>query len=267
MWRETREEHDQRLKAVFDQYVKVNLKLNANKCKFLLRELPRIGHVISFQQLKPDPAKVSAIKAFKEPSSKEELQRLLGMVSYLAKFCENLSPLTKLLRDLLKSDVEWVWDSSSPLILQSVKELVSSAPVLRIFDPKLPVTVSVGASPYGLGAVLLQAGQPIEFASRSLTDTQRRYAQIEKELLAVQFGMTHFHHYVYGNQVRVETDHKPLVGLVDKPIGLCSPRIQRMRLQLQVYSYQLLYKPRKRLFLADTLSRAPDTQEYATDQS
>ena len=131
----------------------------------------------------------------------------------------------------------------------------------------MPVTVSVDASPYGLGAVLLQDGQPIEFASWSLTDTQRRYAQIEKELLVVQFGMTHFHHYVYGNQVTVETDHKPLVGLVDKPIGLCSPRIQRMRLQLQVYSNQLLYKPGKELYLADTLSRAPENREYETDQS
>ena len=115
-----------------------------------------------------------------------------------------------------------LWDSSSALILQSVNELVSSAPVLRLFDLKLPVTVSFDASPYSLGAVLLQNGQPIEFASRSLTDTQRRYAQIKKELLAVQFGMTHFHHYVCGNQVTLETDVKPLVGLVDKPLG-CVP--------------------------------------------
>ena len=92
MWRETREEHDQRLKAVFDQCVKVNLKLNANKCKFLIPELPWINHVISFQQLKPNLAKVSTIKAFKKPISKEELQRLLGMLNYLAKFWEHLSP-------------------------------------------------------------------------------------------------------------------------------------------------------------------------------
>ncbi len=74
MWGETRAEHGQCLKAVFDRCVKVILKLakNAKKYKFLLPQLPWIGHVISFQQLKPDPAKVSAIKAFKEPSSKEE---------------------------------------------------------------------------------------------------------------------------------------------------------------------------------------------------
>ena len=98
----------------------MNLKHTANKCKFLIPELPWINHVISFQQLKPNLAKVSTIKAFKKPISKEELQRLLGMLNYLAKFCEHLSPLTKPLRDLLKSDVEWVlWDTSSALICQS----------------------------------------------------------------------------------------------------------------------------------------------------
>jgi hypothetical protein len=178
-----------------------------------------------------------------------------------------LSSTAKPLRDLLKHDVEWVWDAASMQTFQAVKDLVISAPTLKLFDPAAPVTVSVDASPFGLGAVLLQDGQPVEFASRTLTETQRRYAQIEKELLAVQFGMQHFHHYVYGSHVLVETDHKPLIGLVDKPIGLCTPRIQRMRLQLQVYSYQLCYKPGKELYIADTLSRAPDPREYSGDQS
>lgn len=77
--------------------------------------------------------------------------------------------------------------------------------------------------------------------------------------------MTHFHHYLYGNQVREKTYHKPLVGLVDKPIELCSSRIRRIWFQLKIYSYQLLYAPGKELYLADTLSRASDTQKYATD--
>ncbi len=109
------------------------------------------------------------------------------MVNYLSKFCEHFSSLAKPLRDLLKSDVEWAWDSSSASVFQSIKELVGSAPVLRLFDPKLPVTASVNASHYGLGAILLQESQPVEFASRTFAETHRRYAQIEKELLAVQF--------------------------------------------------------------------------------
>lgn len=118
-----------------------------------------------------------------------------------------------------------MWGSTSALIFQSFTELVGSAPILRVFDPKLPVTVSVDASPYGIGAVLVQRGQPVEFTSRTLTENQCHYAQIEKELLAVQFGMRHFHHYVFGNQAALETDHKPLVGIVNKPIGLSPPRL------------------------------------------
>jgi hypothetical protein len=74
---------------------------------------------------------------------------------------------------------------------------------IKLFDPAAPVTVSVDASPFGLEAVMLQDGQAVEFASRTLTETQRRYAQIERELLVVQFGMQHFHHYVHGSQVLV----------------------------------------------------------------
>jgi hypothetical protein len=115
------------------------------------------------------------------------------MVNYLAKFCEHLSSVTKPLHDLLKHDVGWIWDAASAKIFQAVKDLVLSAPTLKLFDPAAPVSVSVDASPFGLGAVLLEARQPVEFASWALTETQRRYAQIEKELLAVQFGMQHFH--------------------------------------------------------------------------
>ncbi len=84
---------------------------------------------------------------------------------------------------LLKSDVEWQWDANSDQIFIKVKETISALPLLRLFDSTLPVLVSVDASPVGVGAVLLNGGQPIEFALRTLTDTQQRYAQIEKELL------------------------------------------------------------------------------------
>ena len=123
------------------------------------------------------------------------------------------------------------------------------------------------ASPLGVGAVLLQNGQPIEFASRTLTETQRRYAQIEKELLAVLFGLQRFHQYVYGQTVIGETDHKPLLGIVNKAIALCSPRIQRMRLLLQMYEFQLVYKPGKELHIADALSRAPEVRQFVDDSS
>ena len=127
------------------------------------------------------------------------------------------------------------------------------------------MVVSVDASPFGVGAALLQNNQPVAFASMTLTDTQKRYCQIEKETLAIQFGLEAFRQYVYGNCVTVESEHKPLLGLLEKPIASCTPRIQRMRLQLMRFEFRLVYKPGKELFIADTLSRAPSSRVYETD--
>ena len=107
------------------------------------------------------------------------------------------------------------------------------------------MVVSVDASPVGIGAVLLQDGQPVAFSSTSLTETQKRYCQIEKELLAAQFGLLRFSQYVYGQKVIVESDHKRLVGLLDRPVAVCSPKIQRIRRQHQQFNFRLGYKPGK----------------------
>ena len=86
---------------------------------------------------------------------------------------------------------------------------MTAAPVLRYFDPAVPLTLQCDASQDGLGAVLLQNGQPIAYASRCLTKTEENYAQIEKELLAIVFGIRRFHQYTFGREVTVQTDHKP----------------------------------------------------------
>lgn len=187
------------------------------------------------------------------------------MVTYLDKFCKNLATVTRPLRDLLKESSAWVWEEPQKQAMERLKSTMSSLPVLRLFDMSRPVVVSVDASPVGIGAVLMQDGQPVAYSSTTLTPTQKRYCQIEKELLAVQFGLLRFRQYVYGQEVVVESDHKPLIGLIDKPIASCTPRIQRMRLQLQRFSITLVYKPGKELFIADTLSRAPSSREFVDD--
>ena len=261
----TKEELLFNLRQVFLRCRLHNLKLQLKKCRFFRQELPWLGHVIGQGTLKPDPTKIEAIVDMPSPSCPADLIRLLGMVTYLDKFCKGLADLTRPLRALLKTDVAWVWEQPHSEALEKLKMALSSLPVLRLFDPSRPVVVSVDASSVGIGAVLLQEGQPIAYSSTSLTETQKRYFQIEKELLAVQFGLLRFQQYVYGQSVIVETDHKPLVGLLDKPIASSSPRIQRLRLQLQRFDFQLLYKPGKELFIADTLSRAPSTRLFQDD--
>jgi hypothetical protein len=256
---------DFNLRNVFMRCREHNLKLNLKKCKFFLQQLPWLGHVIGHGTLRPDPEKVDAIVNMPDPTDKVGLQRLLGMVTYLDKFCQGLATLTRPLRDILKKDSAWCWEAQQQKAMAELKSTLSSLPVLRLFDVSKPVLVSVDASPVGLGAVLMQEGQPVAFSSTTLTPTQRRYCQIEKELLAVQFGLLRFRQYVYGQHAVVETDHKPLVGLLDKPIASCSPRIQRMRLQLQRFDFSLVYKPGRELFIADTLSRAPSPRLFNDD--
>jgi hypothetical protein len=262
---ETKAELELNLRRVLLRCREKNLKLQLKKCRFFLQQLPWLGHVIGHGTLRPDPEKVDAIVNMPDPTDKQSLQRLLGMVTYLDKFCKDLATLTRPLRDILKKEAAWCWDEQQRKAMTNLKTVLSSLPVLRLFDVSKPVLVSVDASPVGLGAVLVQDGQPVAFSSTTLTATQRRYCQIEKELLAIQFGLLRFRQYVYGQRVIVESDHKPLVGLLDKPIAACSPRIQRMRLQLQRFDFQVVYKPGKELFIADTLSRAPSPHLYDDD--
>ena len=167
------------------------------------------------------------------PEDVAAIQRLLGLAQYLSKFLPHLSDITKPLRELTQKDTEWVWDQTQQRALEVLKKAVSSTPVLRYYNLQEEVTLQCDASQSGLGAALLQNGQPVAYASRALTPTETRYAQIEKELLAIVFACNHFESYIYGREViQVETDHQPLVSIVLKPLNSAPSRLQRMLLRL-----------------------------------
>ena len=136
--------------------------------------------------------------------------------------------------------------------------------MLRFYDPKKPIKLSADASKNGLGAVLLQQYQnawaPVAYASRAMTTAEMRYAQIEKEPLAITYACERFHQYIYGQQVEVETDHKPLTPLFTKPLCDCPLRVQRMLIRVQRYDLKVSYTPGKYMYMytTDTLSRAVD---------
>lgn len=249
-------EHCILLRRTLENARKANLKFNIEKTQLALTSVNYLGHIMSNKGIKPDPRKIKAINEFAEPKCREDLQRFLGMVTYLAKFTPHLSNLTHSMRQLLKKDSDWLWDANTEKDFQNLKQEITQAPCLQYFDDSKPVTVSVDASKNGLGAVLLQEGKPVAFGSAALTETQQRYAQIEKELLAVIYGLEHFNYYTYGRKVIVQTDHKPLLGLSSKHYDMISPRLQRLLLRLNRYDIQLVYIPGKHLLIADALSRA-----------
>ena len=130
---------------------------------------------------------------------------------------------------------------------ESLKGLVTQAPVLTYFNPDKPVRISVDASSKGMGAVLLQEEHPVAYASRALTNTQRNYAQIEKEMLAIVFGCTKFHDFIFGiPNVEIETDHKPLETILKKPLHQAPARLQKMIMAIQKIFHQSKISSRKR---------------------
>ncbi|UYV75260.1 K02A2.6-like [Cordylochernes scorpioides] len=244
-----------RTRAVLQRLKENGIKLNRDKCKFQLQEVQFLGHNVTTEGIKIDPEKVRAIGEIKSPSNKQELQRLLGMVQYLSRFIPNLAEKTKNMRLLLKKDTPWLWDESLDCDLLEIKTLLRTAPTLKFFNPNGNLTLSVDASSYALGAVLLQNGKPIAYASSALNSTQQNYAQIEKEALAIKFGCDKFHQLIYGKTVDVETDHRPLETIFKKPLSKAPPRLQRIFLQIQQYDLRIKYKKGKELLTADLLSR------------
>jgi hypothetical protein len=175
------------------------------------------------------------------PTGKKELQEFLGFVTYLSPFIENLADKSAVLRDLLKKDVPFLWEDHHQRCFDTLKEVVTKESTLQYFDTNVTPVLQTDASLKGLGAALLQKEKPIAYASKSLADAEKRYACIERELLAIVFGVQRFHTYLYGRRFKVLTDHKPLVMILAKPLTSAPPRLQRMMLKLQGYQFDIEY--------------------------
>ena len=201
------------------------------------------------------------------PEDVSSLRRFLGMVNQLMKFCPNLAERTQPLRDLLKKNNAWAWGRGQQEAFDDLKTELGSDNVLSLYSPEKETVVSADASSFGLGAVLEQrqpSGElrPVAYASRSMTDTERRYAQIEKEALATTWALERWSDLLIGMKFKVETDHKPLVPLfTTKLIDELPVRIQRFRMRLMRYDFGVEHVPGNALYTADTLSRCPVEQE------
>lgn len=250
-------DHDQSLMAFLQRCEAQGVVLNTEKFTLRQKEVPFIGHIATDEGLRVDPSKVRAIIEMPAPTDKAGVQRLLGLAQYLSKFLPHLSDITKPLRELTQNDVVWLWESPQQTALDTLKKAVTTTPVLRYYNLKEEVTIQCDASQSGLGAALTQNGQPVAYASRALTPAETRYAQIEKEMLAIVFACNKFEAYIFGrDMVTIETDHKPLENIALKPLHSAPKRLQRMLMQTQKYNLRINYKKGKEMFLADTLSRA-----------
>ena len=253
---EARADHDRKLEALLQRCREHGIALNRNKLKLRIPEVSFMGHIFSNEGLKIDPDKAKAVLDMPSPEDVEGVQRLNGFVNYLAKFLPKLADHMEPIRRLTRQETEFVWSEEQEKAFTEIKKLVTTAPVLSYYDPKADLEIQCDASQKGLGAALLQKGKPIAYASRALTDTEQRYAQIEKEMLAIVFALEKFNQYTYGRHVKIQSDHKPLESILKKSLACAPRRLQGMMLRLQKYDYEVRYERGKDLHLADTLSRA-----------
>ena len=237
--------HDQNVIRLLERAKQVNLKLNKNKVKLRQAEVNFMGHVISKDGLKPDPEKVSAIKNMPKPTSKAEEQTLLGFINYLSKFLPKLSDVSAPLRKLTVSQTKFTYAKQHDEAFATIQQLVIQHPVLKFNNIEKKVTIQTNAGDKGLGAVLLQSGLSVAFASRTLSPTEKNYATIRKECLAIVFACERFNQYLARREnISVETDHKPLESnfkkfLLSAPCMIKSSNAQSvMNFKLRIRSFQ-----------------------------
>ena len=190
----TEAEHLHNLQEVLNRLEQAGMCLKKDKCAFLLPQVEYLGHQISQKGLHPTKEKVRAIVEAPAPKNITQLKSFLGMLNYYSKFLPNLSTLLAPLYKLLHKNMSWQWGKAQQEAFCKAKELLVSSPVLVHFDPAKPLGLSCDASPYGIGAVLshkLADGteHPVVYASRSLSPAELNYAQLDKEGLAIIFGV------------------------------------------------------------------------------
>lgn len=256
----TMQEHDMALQKVLEALKAYDVVLNSMKCVFRATEIIFLGHKLSANGIEPTEEKMIAIKSCRAPQSKEEVRSFLGLVNYVGRFIPDCATVTFHLRQLTRDKVPFSWTKEHETSFQYLKDLMSSLETLGYFNNDHRTRVIADASPVGLGAVLVQfEGKSdenpniISYASKSLTDTEMRYCQTEKEALALVWSVERFSVYLIGRVFELETDHKPLEAIF-KPTSKPCARIERWVLRLQAFEYTVVYRKGKSN-IADPLSR------------
>ena len=165
---------------------------NKDKLQFKRTEVHFFGHTWNPQGVKADNSKVAAIQSIQAPKDVKSLKSFLGLVNYPTRYSARLATIMAPLRELTKKEVAYVWVPEHDRAFAAVKQEVSTLGVLRYFDPKAEPVIQTDASLKGLGAVLLQQGQPVCYASKALTETEQRYSSIEREALGLVWGLENF---------------------------------------------------------------------------
>lgn len=246
----TDREHLERLRVVLSTLHKYNVRINLEKSKFFTSEVQYCGYVLRGNTIKKQPSKMEAIQGMPRPRNVHDVRVFLGMVNYYNRFIKNLSEILKPLNALLHKNSKFNWTIKQENAFKKAKKAFTDDQVLVEFNPKLPLVLTMDASPYRVGAVLSHTypdgtERVLQYASQTLSQTQQKYTQIDKEASCIIFGLKKFYQYLYGNKFSLITDHRPLVHIFgeNKRLSVYSAmRMQHYAIFLQGFNYSIRYR-------------------------
>ena len=260
---ETLDEHLEHLRAVINRLAAAGLMLKPSKCHFIREEVEYLGYCITQEGLQPTSRHVTAVKDFHVPQNVKEVRQFVGLASYYRRFVPGFSKIAEPIYALTKKGAVFAWTAECQSAFNALKDRLIQAPVLVFPDFTMGFVLETDASIKGLGAVLSQQREdkhlhPVAYASRSLTQAEKGYAITELETLAVVWAISHFHAYLYGNDVTVYTDHSAVKAVLATP----SANGKHARWWSKVFgtgvrNVDIVYRSGKLNSNADALSRNP----------
>ena len=254
--------HLQHIQAVLERIQEHGLTSHGDKCIIGCSEVSYLGHTFSKDGMSPDPSKISVISNWATPTSVSDVRRFLGLASYYRQYKRAFSSIAEPLHRLTDKGQPFIWDSNCQDAFIALKRCLMSAPILKSPNFDLEFTLFTDASDTGVGAVLQQGDQVVAYGSKSLNQAEKNYSVIEKECLALVYGVKQFRHYLLGKPFVIFTDHNPLQWLSSQKM---QGRLSRWALSLQEYDFTIKYRKGSSNQNADALSRLPDESSTVTE--
>ncbi|KAL1447039.1 hypothetical protein WDU94_005679, partial [Cyamophila willieti] len=269
----TETEHLNRLRQVLNKLKECNLTLSSTKCQLFRNKVEFLGYELGELGCSIPENKLKALNEIPVPKDVTQVKSFLGFVNYYSKFLPNMSTVLSPLYELLKKNTKFAWSEKQNMAFQKVKQMLLSTDVLTHYDPNLDIVVSCDSSAYGIGGVIAHkmpdgSERPIAFTSRTLNSSEKNYACIHKEALAIVYTIKQFNQFLYGRQFTLRTDHKPLVSIFhpNKSIPvMAAGRLQRYALFLLGYNFDIEFCG-STSNIADMLSRLPLQQPSDTSE-
>ncbi|XP_060178356.1 uncharacterized protein LOC132608338 [Lycium barbarum] len=254
IYSKTLEDHLVHLKITFELLVKNQLLAKRSKCVFAAERVEYLGHYISAEGVATDPKKIEVVQDWPVPETLKQLRGFLGLTGYYRRFIKGYGVISKPLTELLKKD-SFMWNQKATEAFKKLKVALTTAPVLVLPDFSMIFVVETDACNIGIGAVLMQKGQPIAFLSKGLSVQHQTLSVYDKELLALVMAVNKWSQYLIGRTFIVKTDQKALKFLLEQKLHTGTQL--KWITKLMQYDFSIEYKKGKENKAADALSRLP----------